>query len=464
MEYQEPIQNVAAGGRIRFYKGLGLTPSNENTFFFADKEEQDNFFTANASNTITFSNGTTDNPTMVIKSPFVRTFAIPANSAELFEYDYIQVVADTNGTGAMAKPLYMFITDIQFVNPKTAVITCSLDVIQTFMFDWELGTQSVAQMHSDTIYPPFSEHLKTPEIADPSGREVCKTSKINVGDTASGGFLVVATEAPYKITLDSPFAVWYGWSAKSSVLGADFTPQVPISEFDASEFVYTYVSEVDDHTAEYNLVRLLSVYNEDDKLSAIKAIIACPTQLKGTDVRDNSVQWVATQAASGLSDKPDFSEYDTILGDLYGCTPVVPAVTSDTVALSAPSSLLGYVPNDPKTWNLLELEVATPTGEYFRVRNEDILNNSITITLKAIGGANPEILVYPSYSGSAAYPNKGYNGAKSYKIPVISLSNFPSYAIYDSDRQELFETQQTIRELGTIGNFVSKAFSLGGML
>lgn len=458
MEYQEPNQTVTPGGRIRFYKGLGLTPNNENTFFFADKEEQDTFFTTNASNTITFSNGSTDNPTMVIKSPFVRTFAIPANSAELFEYDYIQVVADTNGSGAMAKPLYMFIIDIQFVNTKTAVITCTLDVIQTFMFDWELGTQSVAQMHSNTIYTRFAEELKTPESAQPSPREVCKTSRINASATGSLGYLVVATEAPYVAYFadERRYARFYGYSAGS---GSDGLYKAPVTDVDASQFIYTYVEATAENTAIQNLMLFLAYYNRSDRMGAIKSVVACPSILKGKDARDSDVVWVDIyDRLNNTTEPPAFTDYEEYFP---GCTPVVPEVILTTTSLSAPNDMLGYAPKDTKTWSLLELEITTPLGEGLRVRNDEILNNNFLIAIKAIGGADPAIVAYPTDGTLAVYPNAGYAGAKSYRIPVISLANFPTYAIYDADRQELFETQQTIQTLGSIASFVSKIALIG---
>lgn len=460
MDYQLPTQNIVPGGRIRFYKGLGLTIDNENTFFFADKEEQDGFFERNASNTITFSNGVTSAPTMAIKSPFVRTFLIPANAAELFEYDYIQVVADINGTGAMAKPLYMFIIDVLSVNANNVMITCELDVIQTFMFDWDLGTQSVAQMHSDQIYGRFAEELKTPELVEPSPREVCKTNKISADDTGDIGYLVVATEAPC-VSIDpgtGRYARFYGYSVTDDALR-----KAPVTDVDASQFVYTYVSATEDSTAVQNLMLLLAYYNKSDRMSAIKTVVACPAALMGKDARDADVIWVDIKdRENNTTEPPEFTDYET---NFPGCTPIIPTVTKTTQAFNAPSELLGYTPLDPKTFNLLELEITTPLGEALRVRNEDIMNNSVPFEIAAIAGATPEILIYPSFDGNAGYVGK-YSGStapiKSYRIPVISLANFPTYAIYDSDRQELFETQQTIQVLGSIANFVSK-FALIGL-
>lgn len=456
MNYTEPTKNVEPGGLIRFFKGLGL--SRENTFYFATKAHQSSFFAEKASDTIRYNDGTTNSPTMAIKSPFVRTFALPLNSSELFGYDYVEVTPDVNADGSMGKQLYMFITGIRYVNERVAVITCELDVIQTFMFDWSLGTQSVSQMHSAEIYPKFSEELKTPEKVTPRATEVCKTARRDYDQTNNEGYLVVATEAPYKLTLDGGVqAYWYGWSAKYSVVALEFQKSVPISTKDGSQFVYTYVQATAGKSAVENLTSLLWFYNADDKQSAIKKIVACPPMLQGKDARDDDVVWVSPTSGTSLG-KPDFSAYET---EFPGCTPVVVDITERRLSVTAPTSMLGYTPNDPKTFNLLELEMATPTGEYIRLGTDDLTMETQQITLAGITGSDPEILIYPSVASYAALPNSD-GTVKSYRVPVVSLANFPSYAIYDSDRQELFETQQTIRELGAMANFISKAAAFGG--
>lgn len=460
MNYTEPTKNVTPGGLIRFYKGLGI--SRENTFYFATKSHQSSFFTEKASSDIRYNDGTTNSPTMAIKSPFVRTFALPLNSSELFEYDYVEVTPDVNADGSMGKQLYMFITGVRYVNERVAVITCELDVIQTFMFDWVLGTQSVSQMHSAEVYPKFSEQLKTPEKVTPRATEVCKTARRDYDQTNNEGYLVVATEAPYMWGLDGTgdwYAKFYGWSAKTTIIGIELQKAVPISTKDGSQLVYVYVQRTADKSAVENLDELLWTYNIADKMSAVKKVVACPPMLQGKDARDSDIVWVNPTAGTPTG-KPDFTDYDT---NFPGCTPVVVDITERRLTVTAPVAMLGYTPKDPKTYNLLELEMATPTGEYIRLGTDELTMETQQITLAGIPGSDPEILIYPSVASYAGIPNSD-GTVKSYRVPVVSLANFPSYAIYDSDRQELFETQQSIRELGAIANFISKAAAVGGVI
>lgn len=466
-EYQDPIQNVAPGGSIRFFRGLGLDRNYDNTFYFDTQSEQTAFFAEKASNEITYSTGSTDNPTMIIKSPFIRTFMIPANSAELFDYDYIQVITNTNDESrpAMTKPLYMFITGVDFINQNVAIITCELDVIQTFMFDWDLGTQSVAQMHSNEIYKPFSDEIKTPETYTPPVSEVCKTAQVAPTLTNEPGFLVIATEAPHSVTITatgpSYNIYWYGFSAAKTILNITIQSVVPVTDVDGSQFVYVYVTKSDNGTAVENLLKLLAHYNIADNMSAIKSIVACPPFLKGKDVRSVDTKWVKTgDVTGGEVEAPSFDNYGAFFP---GCTPVIPNINKSTDISSAPSSILGYTPLDPKTFNLLEFEVNIPTGERFRLHNDEIFRSYVSVGITGVTGANPEILLYPSTESGAGIPGSE-DGVKSYIVPVISLSNFPTYSIYDSDRQELFETQQTNRELGAIGNFISKAMTFAGKI
>lgn len=456
IEYKDPIHSVTPGGRIRFFKSLGIDRNYKNSIFFSSKAEQETFFANQASGSITYNDGSTSPPTMVIKSPFIRTFLIPTNSAELFPYDYIEVTPNTSSSGAMAKKLYMFITGVSFVNDNVAQIECELDVIQTFMFDWALGTQTVEQMHSDTIYSPFSEELKVDENFQPAAIETASTLKFSQQQTNSDGYMIIATEVPYGVSVLT--GEWKSYGFSSTDLNGKIAP---IGERDGNQMVYIYCGSTASISAEEALDNVLWAYNEANKMNTIKKVLACPAILNGNDARGSGVKWVSF----GTIGKPDLSDFESYFP---GCSPRVVGAKKYTQTISAPSNVNGYVPMDTKTFNLLELEVSTITDEKFVLSNDAIFSNEIDLTIEGVFSVDPQILIYPSVNSSPAIPGNTSGGIKDYKAPVISLMALPSFAIYNKDAEEAFYNQEVVANLGnivgTIGRLVSGGAMIGGFI
>lgn len=412
IEYKEPMLDVTPGGRIRFFKGLGLDRGYSNSIFFATKTEQESFFATQASNEITYSNGTKSAPTMVIKSPFVRTFRVPANSAEIFPFDYIEVTPSASSSGAMAKKLYMFIIGVSFVNENVALIECELDVIQTFMFDWKLGTQAVEQMHSRTVNSRYDDELKNAENFNPGATEVFKSETIVEAQTNSEGYMVAVTEALRdKLPATNDDQYWFGWSATY-----DTYVSAPVNEKDGNQLIYLYVKDGE------QLFKLLSIYETYDRLSAVKQVKACPPLTMG----NAPTKWVGT--------KQNFEP------GLSGAELRVSGKRYATYSSACPSEMLGYTPKDPKTYTLINLKVSTASGDNFVLTTEDINTSRIDIKLCGVGGLNPEILIYPAVGDVPAIANQD-GSVKSYNAPVISINTFANYTTFNKDQQDLFEQQ-----------------------
>lgn len=429
IKYKNPVQDVTPGGRIRFYKGLGLDKGYSNSIFFATKAEQADFFAAQASNEITYNNGSKTSPTMVVKSPFTRSFKIPANSAEIFPYDYIEVTPNVSGSGSMAKRLYMFITGVSFINDAVAQIDCELDVIQTFMFDWQLGTQSVEQMHSSVIYDRFSEQLKSEEKFNPSVSEVVNSTILSKAQTNGNGYIIATTEVLYKPTIEM---VSYGYS------GEDTTHISPVGKKDANQLLYVYCGATAGYTAEENLFYLIWQYDKENKLNAIKKIMGCPPILQGIDARSSSVKWLYAGRDIGAPKLDNFED------TFPGCHPIVSGDLKTTTTVSAPNNINLYVPMDPKTFNLLELEVGGIDGGGFTLNTDSIFTDKIDITINGVFSLDPQIIVFPSVNEVPAIASNNVGGVMSNMAPIFTLSKIPTFTIYNSDNEEIFYTQESV--------------------
>lgn len=477
-EYTEPIQNVAPGGSIRFYKGLGLDRNYDNTLYFDTQSEQTAFFAEKASNEITYSTGSTDNPTMIIKSPFIRTFMIPANSAELFDYDYIQVITNTNDESrpAMTKPLYMFITGVDFINQNVAIITCELDVIQTFMFDWDLGTQAVAQMHSKEIYNPFAEELKTPESFTVVKSETYSTQKFLPEETTSNGYLIEATQIPFTISaIESKLDPdWIGWSVSAAQEYA-----IPLNERNGDQLVYMYVdgNYATDKTVEQVLGIAVSAFDKSNVMNAIRSVTACPRILSGKHMLSNvggtgepdealGIEWIQPSALKA-GGKPDFTKYFDG-GYLVGTTPTIMAPRYVRSKIEVPMTLLGYAPMDNKTFNAIECVITNNSGGAIMITPNDIENDYFYLTMVGVPGSNPSIYVYPSLTSiTADQYQPGFDNAdqepRTYDVPILEMNGFPSYTVFNTDQVEAFALQKFTQLFGSFARIGSSMIT-GGMV
>lgn len=444
IEYKNPVKNVTPGGRIRFYKGLGLDRGYSNSIFFETKAKQEAFFAKQASNEITYNNGSKDAPTMVVKSPFTRSFKIPVNSAEVFPYDYIEVTPNISGSGNMAKRLYMFITGVTFVNDNFAQIEADLDVIQTFMFDWSLGTQKVEQMHSEIVYLPFADELKTTETFQPIPVESTEADIETQSLTNDIGYMVAVTSLPLGL-LANP-KTYIGWEPSETRL----YPK-PISERDANQLVYVYITAADGKTAVENLLQFLNQIDNLDRMKTIKRVYACPPILQGKPPE----KWIVSTYGD-----------NEIFGNFSGCKIRVPGTLDSTFSQTAPTAIRGYTPLDPKTYNLLTLRISTTLGSSFDLTKDDIHKSSFDITIRGVGGINPEILIFPSVNNSGvnvpAIQNKS-GSVSSYNAPVISMASFPSYTIINSDEADAFDRQFNLSMINNFLGIFTKVYDyLGG--
>lgn len=116
-------------GNIRLYKSLGL--KQDNTMYFASLQDQQTFF--NAPPNVQF----TDYENVSYNG--ARAFKININfvSFMFLEYDYLRFEFP-NGDGT-TRTIYAFIDDITYVNDNCCAIQSKIDLIQTFMFEWQQG-------------------------------------------------------------------------------------------------------------------------------------------------------------------------------------------------------------------------------------------------------------------------------------------------------------------------------------
>lgn len=118
---------------VRLIRGVSLSPNYRDTYTFSSASSQANFFASKAKRSfMDFTYQRVDN-----------AIRVPANAEDLWDCNYIMFQNSNYGD----KWFYGFVTDVVYKNPETTFIYFQLDVVQTFLFDFELKQCFVEREH-----------------------------------------------------------------------------------------------------------------------------------------------------------------------------------------------------------------------------------------------------------------------------------------------------------------------------
>lgn len=166
--------------------GCVLTENSENTLFFANEQEQKNYFVSLRK--FDFSEQTYQRPTN-------DSIKVQLSITDAYKCNYIMF----NNKSYEDKWFYAFITDIKYINENNTQIFYKIDSIQTWMFDYRLLECYIEREHSDT---------------DNIGDNIVEES-INIGDNVYDSCRSIIEDTSQKVVIIcSNFALSYGWSVE----------------------------------------------------------------------------------------------------------------------------------------------------------------------------------------------------------------------------------------------------------
>lgn len=147
---------VAPNSDIEFFPDIGLSPGQENTFYFETAILRDAYF---ASLTPL---ATADKCSYVRNDPNKIKVAIPIAKLQYAGYMRYKNTAFSE-TGYPAKWYYAFVTNAEYINNATTEITFERDVMQSWMGEFTLGQCFVEREHTAT--DAVGEHLIGEDIS-----------------------------------------------------------------------------------------------------------------------------------------------------------------------------------------------------------------------------------------------------------------------------------------------------------
>ena len=118
---------------IAFCSGVGLNSKYEHTFYFGSLGEQRTYFNSKAVKGVV--------PLTYLRKKMDIRAPIPFDTARKYDYCYFRNNDD--------KVWYYFINDIEYINDNTTEFKLELDVMQTYMFDYELLPSFVEREHAE---------------------------------------------------------------------------------------------------------------------------------------------------------------------------------------------------------------------------------------------------------------------------------------------------------------------------
>lgn len=128
---------VKPSGQIHIFN-CPLTPDYAHTFWFETSQSQANhMYSAYGGKYLT---------EQLYTRTTVGMMRVSVPIAEMLEYNYLQWRDTEHGN----KWYYAFITSYEYLAEGTTEIRFELDLIQTYMFDWELKTCFIARQHAET--------------------------------------------------------------------------------------------------------------------------------------------------------------------------------------------------------------------------------------------------------------------------------------------------------------------------
>lgn len=397
-----------------------LEKDYDHTFWFNSKEEQTNIMSMY---TVDDSNGIFTNFSYQRKDNVIRW---PKHFDEIAGCNYVMY----NNNPDNGKWYYAFITDMKYVNDERTDITIETDVMQTYMFDYELGPCFIERQHvndDDIGIHTIPEGLETGEYVVSDVRRYTGMQNCNV--------VLGVTVDLSRITVDND----KDWRFRPPEIYGKHGNIFSGVQYYA--FVNRYKTDDTDKTPCLtdlsNILYLLASRSQSD---AVVTIFMAPTSLLEIDITKKleiGDSEFVTGDDTGLDDPEGDPIYEIIEKTNWYRAYIVEnttgSVTNAWDDFARPTSLNGYTPKNNKllTYPYTFLNVENNAGganiykyEYFTYKDNPLPEDKNGIYFTVLGVVTPGFsirLVPYNYKGVSGNNNsEGLTGAK---LPICSWIN-----------------------------------------
>ena len=177
---------VEPNSTVYLMKNVPLDPTYQHTVLFSSKAAQEQAFMQFTSAELTFEN-------MSYQRHGRGYLKIAKNVGKLLNCNYMMFRNYDSETMNYDRWFYAFVTDVEYINENTTMVRYEIDIMQTWLFDYQLDPVFVEREHSSTDVPGdnlLEENLER-------GEYVFKTfGKSGVLDAADYGIAIWSTYDP----------------------------------------------------------------------------------------------------------------------------------------------------------------------------------------------------------------------------------------------------------------------------
>lgn len=336
---------------IVIYRGLNFIKDYENVLLFDTVEHQHSFFNNDVA---TVDRKSLSNCAYIRWEGLTGTFRFNLNKTEIDTFSYGYFV---NPYGDDSRRYYFFITDIRYVNENVTDLVFEIDIMQTYMFDYELLPCYIERAHQDNS-DNVGDNLITDNIA--VGNMVNTSIQSEQIDNGTFWTVVAVSEFPDTlIAVDESGKPTANWLSTINYYYGLLPSALTLIVVDSNYFN-----------------QFIDLYNSAGKIDAIYGIYAVPDFLGKTDGFLDNEQHLGVF-------KPTGTRVETF---------------SKTFSFHIPNGANGYIPKNKKllTAPYCQLVVMNTLGDSIVFDPEKFSGDRVTTSanFKMFGDINPEGGVY----------------------------------------------------------------------
>lgn len=326
------------------------------------------------------------------------------------------------------KMFYAFITDIEYVNNETSLITYSIDVLQTYFFDVNIRPSYIEREHS--ITDAIGDSV-TPEPTISSGQNVISKYQSFSDGLSSGLYTVIVTSHDLLNPVSEEFV--FQVTSDGNLAGACLAGAYNVCNVTSATLQDFY--------------NVMNNYIRNAGSDAILAMYAIPRYAYTAGNWNSNHPWLASNVSS-------------VIPALYGATVQKPTVI-DTIN--------GYLPKNNKlyTYPYCFFRVQNSLGTDHEYRYEYFTGDSAMFRIST-SGVTPDQCVYCTPENYRGFPLDWESSLiyDSYPATSFATSQYNNYIGNNSNKQLAGQLSRIASALtsavGAIANPAQAVAALGG--
>lgn len=369
---------IAPNSTIELFKNLKLDNSYANTMWFANASAQNTFFVNHRFTPL-------NNYSYQRKD--IGVIRVEGAVSSLYDVNYMRF----KNTSFENKWFYAFVTNVEYINNATVNMYYTIDVIQTYMFDWQLQQCLIERQHSTTDVAGDNLEIEGLEIGD----AIC--------------------DGTYTAVVWSSFSIFMGVACSDDTF-AILKQLATTGYYSGSEDTYGYAIVNGIPTGVPYFEFEIDASDEDPLLKLRQALGYLQTQNQ-----IDSVVFIVYASSS--------------IFDISDDEPV-----EERILHNKPSTINGYAPINKKllTYPYCYLKVFNDQNESIDMRYELFYNGNCNFTMFGMLNSTPECLLIPDYY-DGNYRNIAY---------ALSISGFPFVGYANDGYKAWLALNYDMTELG----------------